>query len=545
MEKNALLAVALSILVFLAWSHFFGSRVEQPSPEKPAEREQALPRPVVPQDPVVRPADLPELRPGVVSAEPVREIREVVVEHPLYRAVLSEMRGEVVSFQLKQYRESVDSSSPWLEMFKSGTRSPQLAFFKGSVPDLDSARFEADQTRLDVTPTAGPRNVTFSWTSADGIRLVKRYTFYPDSYLMDLDVILENGSEGILDDNLEVRLIGAPFETKKGYYNTTEAAALVNNTVESQDAQEVKQSKIWAGDIRWTAYQDNFFLKALIPVENIQGSVRVNRVDPAMVRLDLVMPPVNLLRNMAATYRYHLYFGPKQLDTLKSLNLGLDRAVDYGWFDVIAKPILFVLNWVYNGLKNYGLAIIVVTILIKILFWPLTQKSYKSMKAMQKLQPEMARLREQHKDNKQRLNAELMTLYKTHKVNPMGGCLPMLIQIPVFIALYRLLGESIEMRHAPFMLWINDLSAPDRLYIGFDIPYTGGLPVLTLLMGLSMFIQQKMTPTPGDPTQAKIMLALPVVFTFLFINFPSGLVLYWLMNNVLSIGQQYLINKKA
>ncbi len=171
------------------------------------------------------------------------------------------------------------------------------------------------------------------------------------------------------------------------------------------------------------------------------------------------------------------------------------------------------------------------------------------MKEMQKLQPLMAKIREKYKNNKQQMNKELMGLYKTYKVNPMGGCLPMVIQIPVFFALFRILGSSIELRHAPFMLWINDLSSPDRLFnFPFQVPFMSppyGIPVLTLLMGASMFIQQKMTPTPGDPAQAKIMLFLPIIFTVLFINFPSGLVLYWLVNNLLSIGQQYRIKKST
>ena len=216
---------------------------------------------------------------------------------------------------------------------------------------------------------------------------------------------------------------------------------------------------------------------------------------------------------------------------------------------MIAKPLLYALRFFHKYVGNWGLAIIILTILIKVLFWPLTHKSYKSMKEMQKLQPYMAKLREKHKGNKEQLNKELMSLYKTYKVNPVGGCLPMVIQIPVFFALFRILGNSIELRHAPFIFWINDLSAPDRLFsFAFKIPFMSppyGIPILTLLMGASMLIQQKMTPTPGDPTQAKIMMFLPVVFTVMFINFPSGLVLYWLVNNILSIGQQYRIIKSS
>ena len=321
--------------------------------------------------------------------------------------------------------------------------------------------------------------------------------------------------------------------------------ALIGNSLETEALKKLEEQDIVAGEIHWAAYVDNYFMTAMVPDQAFTGSVRISPRGDSTVRIDLVNPPANLPKAMETRYGYHLYFGPRQLEVLKSLHLGLERIVDYGFFDIIAKPVLYLLKWFYKGLHNYGLAIILVTVIIKILFWPLTQKSYTSMKAMKDLQPQMTKIREQYKDDKQRINAEMMGLYKTHKVNPLGGCLPMVIQIPVFFALYRILVQSIEMRHAPFMLWVNDLSAPDRLPIGFDLPYVGGLPVLTLLMGLSMFIQQKMTPTPGDPTQAKMMMMLPIVFTFLFINFPSGLVLYWLVNNILSIGQQYLINKKA
>ena len=242
--------------------------------------------------------------------------------------------------------------------------------------------------------------------------------------------------------------------------------------------------------------------------------------------------------------RMNLYFGPKEIDRLKASGHNLEKAINFGWFDPIAKPLLYVLNFFYQYIHNYGWAIILLTVLIKIAFWPLAHKSAQSMKTMQKLQPKLQKLKEKYGDDKERMNKELMQLYKTYKVNPMSGCLPMLLQIPVFFALYKVLLQAIELRHAPFLLWINDLSAPDRLMIpGVDIPMLGGIPVLTLLMGVSMYFQQKMSPSSLDPTQAKMMQLLPVVFTFMFINFPSGLVLYWLVNNILSIVQQYYVNK--
>jgi YidC/Oxa1 family membrane protein insertase len=263
-----------------------------------------------------------------------------------------------------------------------------------------------------------------------------------------------------------------------------------------------------------------------------------------LVTIDLQAALETLAPGASNSYDYNLFYGPKKLTLLNEIGFNLGKIVYFGWFDIIAKPMLYLLNWFYSVAHNYGVAIILVTIILKAIFWPITQKGLKSMKNMQKLQPKVVKLKEKYKDDPTKMNAEMMNLYKTYKVNPLGGCLPMILQIPVFFALYKVLLQSIELRHAPFMLWINDLSAPDRLYLGFDIPYLGGLPVLTLLMGASMFLQQKMTPTTADPTQARIMMFLPLIFTVMFVNFASGLVLYWFINNLLSILQQYLINRQ-
>jgi YidC/Oxa1 family membrane protein insertase len=217
-------------------------------------------------------------------------------------------------------------------------------------------------------------------------------------------------------------------------------------------------------------------------------------------------------------------------------------------FDFLAKPCLWLMNWIYAGIPNYGIAIIILTLITKIILWPLGTKSYKSMQQMKRLQPLIQEIREKYKDDKKKMNEETMALYRTYKINPLGGCLPMVVQIPVFFALYRMLYEAIELRHAPFFLWINDLSAPDRLLrFDFSIPFMQppyGIPVLTIIMGATMLLQQKMQPPMGDATQAKIMMFMPLIFTFIFINFSSGLVLYWLVNNVFSIAQQYYTNKR-
>ena len=234
---------------------------------------------------------------------------------------------------------------------------------------------------------------------------------------------------------------------------------------------------------------------------------------------------------------------------LKEFDLDLDKAIHFGMFDFLAKPCVMVMNFLYGLIPNYGMAIIILTLLIKLILWPLGSKSYKSMAEMKKLQPLMAEIREKYKHDKQKMNMEVMGLYKTYKVNPLGGCLPMVVQIPIFFALYRMLYEAIELRHAPFFGWIHDLSAPDRLFdFGFSIPFMQppcGIPVLTIIMGGTMFLQQKMAPPMGgDPLQAKLMTFMPIMFTVIFINFSSGLVLYWLINNIVSITQQYYIQKK-
>jgi YidC/Oxa1 family membrane protein insertase len=235
-----------------------------------------------------------------------------------------------------------------------------------------------------------------------------------------------------------------------------------------------------------------------------------------------------------------LLMGPKDREILESYGHSFDRLVDFGWFWFIASPMLWLLHRIHDVVRNYGIAIIVITVLLKLLTFPLNQTSMKSMRKMQQIQPQLQRLRDRHKDDPSAMQREMMELYKKHNVNPFSGCLPMIIQIPVFIALYNGLLRDIALRHAPFIGWINDLSAPDRLHVAGV-----GIPVLTLLMGASMLLQQLTAPAQGDPNQRRMMMIMPVVFTFMFLKFPSGLVLYWLVNNVISIGQQYLTLRTA
>jgi YidC/Oxa1 family membrane protein insertase len=314
-----------------------------------------------------------------------------------------------------------------------------------------------------------------------------------------------------------------------------------NEVVFDKTASLAKEEKSFTKGVQWSAFADKYFINAVLAKNSSIQSVSLRDVNGYLEsRFNSNRLAIN--PGETATIPLQLYFGPKALDQLKAQGNRLEEVIDLGWFSAIAKPLLFALKFLYGYLHNYGLAIIIITVILKLLFFPLTHKSYKSMKEMQKLQPKMQAMKEKYKDDRDAMNKAVMELYKEHKVNPLGGCLPMVVQIPVFFALYKALMFSIELRHAPFYFWITDLSGPDALFSHlFGLPFTLG--PLPLVMGATMFIQQKMTPSQMDPVQAKMMLALPVVFTFMFLNFPSGLVLYWLVNNVLTIAQQSYINK--
>jgi YidC/Oxa1 family membrane protein insertase len=299
---------------------------------------------------------------------------------------------------------------------------------------------------------------------------------------------------------------------------------------------------VYDKNLQWAGFADKYFLAAILSENNSIASVELKKNTAGFLQSTISSPQITVNSGQSITVAHKLFVGPKDIDILKAQGNSLEQSLDLGWFSVIAKPLLYTLKFFYRYVGNYGIAIIIITVILKAIFFPLTHKSYKSMKDMQKIQPMMTALKEKYKNDRDAMNKAVMELYRDHKVNPLGGCLPMVIQIPVFFALYKALMFSIELRHAPFFFWITDLSGPDNLFGQLlGLPFVIG--PLPLVMGATMFIQQKMTPSNMDPVQAKMMLALPLVFTFMFLNFPSGLVLYWLLNNILTIGQQMYINK--
>jgi YidC/Oxa1 family membrane protein insertase len=316
--------------------------------------------------------------------------------------------------------------------------------------------------------------------------------------------------------------------------------SLTGQGLVKEDLGKVKKRKAIAvgGDIRWSGLKTKYFFAGIVP----QGDSPV--VTNAFARgEDAIGMVLEVDRDSTEPQRFLLYVGPLDYEILKELGSGLEKAVDFGWrwIQPLSKLVFSFMLLVHRGVPNYGLVIILLSALTKVLFWPLTQKSFKSMRDMQKLQPKLADLKEKYKDDAQRLNKAMMELYRERGVNPLGGCLPMLLQMPVFISLFNVLSKTIELRRAGFVWWIKDLSAPDVVArLPFSLPFIGNaVSVLPILMGIAMFLQQKMTTT--DPKQAAMTYLLPIVFTIMFFRFPSGLVLYWLVNNVLTIGHQYLM----
>lgn len=547
MEKKTILAFVLSLAVLIAWSVFFAPKPAQKT-EPSTKEETVRSQPAPTASPQPAPAVQKMERPAGSMASTAEE-KEVVVETPLYRAVFSSTGASIKSFKLKKYHLKADPDSPLVDLAHGQVPLVTIQFDPAGKKDTNPVVYHVDENSLTMEAGDSPRELTFRATTSDGLALQQTFRIDPDQYAVEHGFTISNPLEKPVEGILKARIANLPPKESTSYYSFIGITLLLNNKYEEIASTDLKNEKSLSGLIAWISYQEDYFMTAFVPEAESQSHFLGRTLASGVLEgtWSAALQPI-LAENQFST-RSTLYLGPRDLDILKVIGRKLDLAIDFGWTDIIAKPLLYLLRFFNQYMGNYGIAIILLTILIKILFWPLTHKSYKSMKEMQKIQPLMAKIREKYKDNKEMMNKEMMSLYKTYKVNPMGGCLPMVIQIPVFFALFRILGNSIELRHAPFVLWINDLSAPDRLFhLPFTIPYMtppSGIPVLTLLMGASMFIQQKMTPTPGDPMQAKIMLLMPVIFTFMFINFPSGLVLYWLVNNVLSIGQQYRIIKRA
>ncbi|MCX8044817.1 MAG: membrane protein insertase YidC [Desulfobacterota bacterium] len=557
-EKRIFLAILLSIIVLYLYQVLFlpPAQKRRTSPAPPQQPPAAVvaeqPAPPLPA-PDIAPADTHTAQPGID--------RDITVAGTLFEARFSASAAGPRSFQLCRYYEAIEppaliriikktfgsavQPNPRANKSKEvlpllpGQASVFRTLFVGSDAVVHGdGMWETAGSDIRLAPSAPAADLIFSQNDPAGIRLIKKYTFREGQYKIDCELTVSNTGTGPLTGSpVFVWTAPVPSINGGGMFSgpaaPIEFAYHINGNVAKKDVTKIKEPITIEGDILWAAIEEKYFTAAVLPVTERPAQIRLMRHGANGVAYQMAYAGVTLQPGQSRSYQFSLYCGPKDIDILRQQGAELEKAVVFGWFDVIARPLLVSLKFFHRYLGNYGLAIILVTIIIKILFWPLTHKSFSAMKEMQKLQPELALLKEKYKDNKEEFARQQLALYKKYKVNPLSGCLPTLIQIPVFIALYNALMYSIELRHAPFIsFWINDLSAKDPTYIA------------PLVMGLSMFIQQKMTPTTADPAQAKMMLFMPVIFTIMFLNFPSGLVIYWLVNNLISIAQQVYINRK-
>jgi YidC/Oxa1 family membrane protein insertase len=540
MEKRTIIALFITIVILFFFQTYFTPKEQPKQPQTTGETQTK-------EKPQAKDADLKAgektaksesilpsaKKPGKapVRAEK-RYPKDVFVETPYLKVVLTDLGGGIRSVQLKQYKETVkdDKNKDVIEDVKPFIYIPKISRTVNNEAVDDRTYFTPD--RVAVTIKDKPETLIFTGTLEDGKKVRKIYTFHPDNYLIDMKTEFEASDTG--KTAVDFAVISGKNESSYVF-----KGPFVYNGKKLEQIEKIEKTMDFNKNYAYAGFDDGFFAFIWIPEEDSKPPLAIYKTESGT--------PVVRLSPDKGTFSGKLFFGPKQTDVLKGLNVGAEKIIDFGWFDIIAKPLIMFMNLTYRFTHNYGIDIIILTILIKILFYPLSVKSFKSMKEMQKLQPQVMKLKEKYKNDKQKLNQEMMGLYKTRGVNPMGGCLPMVIQIPVFFALYKALSGAIELRHAHFIWWINDLSAPEDLF-SFVIPgmgYTVPIRILPLIMGITQVIQQKMTPTSADPLQEKMMLFMPIFFTFLFWGFPAGLVLYWLVNNVISIGQQYYINKKV
>ncbi len=455
------------------------------------------------------------------------------VETNLMLAEIDTAGGELTTVELRRHRDTVDQRKTLRLLKREGDEVyvAQSGLIGGDLPN--------HRTLWKVETPPGSLAPVLVYRTPGGVEVRKRFVFRQDSYLIDVDFEIKNETGAPVEADAYFQFVRdgkAPpglsdmVPTFFGFAWFTDADKF--NKVTFGDIDKYKQPFTRKANDGWIALLQHYFMAAWLPSNGEPREFRIRKLENGLYSAAVIVSAGTIAPGATGTVRMPLYVGPQEQSNLALLAPGLDRSIDYGILSILAEPLFWLLSWIHGLVGNWGLAIIVLTIMVKAVFYPLSAASYRSMAKMRVLTPKMQKLKDQYGGDRQRLNQAMMELYKTEKINPLGGCLPILVQIPVFISLYWVLLASVELRHAPFYGWITDLSLPDPFY------------VLPVLMGATMIIQTWLSPTPPDPVQAKIMKIMPVAFSVFFFFFPAGLVLYWLVNNILSIAQQYYITRQ-
>ena len=534
-QRRLILFLVLSFSLVMLWDGWIKSK--QPAPVAGA------PAAAVADAATGVPTPSASLTPGQVavpSEQAVSAAARMVVETDMLRAEISAQGGDIARLELRQHESNEDRSKSFV-LLDDGARHMYAAQTGLIGNGLPNHKTSFTLPAAAVSLKEGEDSVTVRLEAAEqgGVRVAKLLTFHRGSYLIDVAHEIVNDTGAAVAPHAYFQLLrdDKPAESVEAFgVQTFTGPAFYTDEAKFQ---KVSFEDIADGDAKfarkasdgWAAMVQHYFVSAWLPPSGTEREYFANAVGGGLYSAGVILPVSEIAPGATGRVESRLYAGPQEQDKLENIAPGLDLVVDYGWLTVIAAPLFWVLSWFHELTGNWGWAIILVTVAIKAIFFPLSAASYKSMAKMRVLGPRLQRMKEMHGNDKARMQQEMMNLYRTEKINPLGGCLPILVQIPVFIALYWVLLGSVEMRHAPWLGWIQDLSAKDPYFI---------LPVI---MGVSMLVQMRLNPTPPDPIQAKVMMAMPIVFTFMFLWFPSGLVLYWVVNNILSIAQQWQITR--
>jgi YidC/Oxa1 family membrane protein insertase len=539
-SQRLILFFVFSFSVFMlldAWQ-----RDQQPAPPaaSTAEKTGKAAAPAAAQVPVpsdkLAPPQATVPKQGVRAAEAGTTIR---VETDLFVARIGTRGGDLVHLQFKKHRGTLSRDKEFVlfEVSPERTYIAQSGLIGPGLPTHHTI-FRAPGENLQLAEGQDRLEVRLTAPAVDGVEVTKVYRFQRGSYLIDVGYEIANQGAAAVEPYAYFQMVrdGKPPEGDSAMLPTFTGVAFYTEKDKFQKLtfEEVAKAKATYpknSNDGWVAIIQHYFFSAWVAKIGTPREIYARRLDDNLYSAGVIVPVGAIAPGARTVAAVPLYAGPQEQEKLEKIAPGLDLTIDYGILTVISVPLFWLLSWFFQWTGNWGIAIILLTIVIKLLFYPLSAASYRSMAKMRVLAPKLQRLKDQYGDDRQRMQQAMMELYKTEKINPLGGCMPILVQIPVFIALYWVLLASVELRHAPFMLWISDLAAPDPWFI------------LPILMAVTMWIQTMLNPEPPDPVQAKVMKIMPIVFSVFFFFFPAGLVLYWLVNNVLSIAQQWQITR--
>ncbi|MCX7116744.1 MAG: membrane protein insertase YidC [Legionellales bacterium] len=539
--RRVILYAALTLVaynVWMAWqADYPRASAQHVSTVETASTEPSMPNHMIQQESTTTALTEPKKNPVVGSSEAIQ------VKTDVLDLAIDLQHGDIINAKLLDYPQQVDEKDTPFTLLQNSNEERYVAnsnLFVVKDKNIENAdgHYKTAQLNVQFTDEKTPWVVTLTGQNAEGVTILKEFHFTKGSYLIDVRYVLENNGQAPWKGYMNTQFLrSSPNEDKSSMFHVGSFTGASYSEPGVHRYQKINFANMSKSNLNinadggWIAMQQHYFLSAWVPEQNAKNNFYTRAVDGDYT-IGAVSQPIVLAPQQKATISAKLYLGPEITSVLKSIAPGLDLTVDYGWLWFLSSLLFSLMKAIYSVVGNWGWSIVLVTVLIKLAFYRLSATSYKSMAGMRKLQPKLLALRERYGDDKAKISQATMALYKEEKVNPLGGCLPIVIQIPVFIALYWVLLESVELRQAPFMFWLKDLAMADPYHI------------LPIIMGGTMLIQQRLNPAPPDPMQAKVMMFLPILFTGLFWNFPAGLVLYWIVNNSLSILQQWYITRK-